>query len=176
MSIDFSGTINPNYIVSIMAQERVKLVGELYKFLSTKGNYPDTPYNILYSFLTSITSDKYQQNINLLNDFITEAKNNDPVKSREHRILATIPDGTVWFDSSKGAKNTWDNYQSKTINENHNTRACFMDVLINGIRDSFELKYSTTTKTDEYRVTFRLGDNRYYPLGVLAYSISNIPI
>jgi len=176
MSNDFSGSINPNYIVSVMAQERVKLVAQLYKFLSTKGNYPVTPYNIFYKFLISPTSDKYQENINLLKDFITYSKNNDPVKAHEYRMVATIPDGTVWYDSSKGTKNTWTNFQSKTINENHNSRACFMDVLLNELRDSFEMKYSSSTKTNEYRITFRLGDNRYYPLGVLGYSFSTIPL
>lgn len=91
-------------------------------------------------------------------------------------MVATIPDGTVWYDSAKGSRNTWNNFENKIINENHNSRACFMDVLLNDQRDSFEMKYSSSTKTNESRVTFRLGDNRYYPLGVLGYSLTTNPL
>lgn len=55
------------------------------------------------------------------------------------------------------------NFESNTINVNHNSRACFMDVLLNDLCSSFEMKY---------RIIFRLGDNRYYPLGILGYSFS----
>ena len=44
----------------------------------------------------------------LCNDYAKELK----VTSR---ILATLPDGSVWYDSSKGDKNTFANYKSKTM-------------------------------------------------------------
>jgi hypothetical protein len=136
-----------------MATQREILTQRLNTFLNTKANYPDIPYNILYNFLLKPSSDKYQQNIGLLQDFVNISQKDDPVTAHIYRIVATIPDGTVWYDLSKGTTNTWNNFNSKTINENHNSRACFMDVLLNDLRSSF-----------------RLGDNHYYPLGILGYS------
>ena len=170
MSINFNSTINQNYIVSIMATQREILTKKLYKFLITKGDYTDIPYNILYKFLFTPSSNEYKKTIGILQDFVNISQKDDHDISHIYRIVATIPDGTIWYDSSKGEKNTWENFQSKTINENHNSRACIMEVLLNNNRSSFEMKYSSTTKTNEYRVSFRLGDNRYYPLGVLGYS------
>ena len=85
------------------------------------------------------------------------------------RILCTLPDGQVWFDSGKGTKNTYENFESKSINENHNTRIAILEALRNN--EGQEVKFSTSSGfLEEYyaRSTLKLP---YVPLGVLRLSV-----
>ena len=65
------------------------------------------------------------------------------------RILVTLSDGTVRFDSSKGINNTWANANSKSINENHNTRPAIMSAQLTCDGNGNELKFSTSTQAFE---------------------------
>jgi hypothetical protein len=65
------------------------------------------------------------------------------------RILATLPDGTVWYDSSKGNENTFANYQLKVINENHATRYSIRQAMDSYEGKGWEIKFSTTDNTFE---------------------------
>jgi hypothetical protein len=73
------------------------------------------------------------------------------------RILITVPDGTVLYDSSKGASNTYAKYLGKTINENHNSRIAILDAQLYECGLGVEAKYSTTDRAREYYVAARLG-------------------
>jgi len=66
-----------------------------------------------------------------------------------NRILVTQPDGTVYFDSSKGIANSYANAIAKTINENHNTRASIMSAQLTCDGRGNELKLSTSTNQIE---------------------------
>ncbi len=61
-----------------------------------------------------------------------------------NRILVCEPDGTVRFDSSKGALNTYANAIDKLINENHNTRPAIMSAQLTCDGRGNEIKLSTT--------------------------------
>jgi hypothetical protein len=166
----FKQFLNDNYATSIMAQYEMLLNGLLEEFLYEEYIYNKTPYDILVDFLIEPLEDKYDICIDILNKYIDRL--NKLNNKDTYRIVFTIPDGTVWYDSSKGKKNTWDNFESKSINENHNTRAPFMNVLIQNNRRSFETKYSSSTKKNEYRLAYRFGVNKSYPLGVIGFSFS----
>jgi hypothetical protein len=79
------------------------------------------------------------------------------------RILVTLPDGTVCFDSSRDGNtdttklNTFTNADKKTINENHNTRCSIMSAQCLQAGIAFERKYSTSTKRLEDYVSLRVG-------------------
>lgn len=86
----------------------------------------------------------------LCNDYSKELK----VTSR---ILATLPDGTVWYDSSKGDKNTYANYKSKTINENHASRYSIRQAMDSYEGVGWESKYSTSDNSYEDYYAVRAG-------------------
>ena len=67
------------------------------------------------------------------------------LSSSGFRILVALPDGTVRFDSSKTTNNTWANANSKTINENHNTRPAIMSAQLTCDGNGNEIKFSTST-------------------------------
>lgn len=86
------------------------------------------------------------------------------------RILITLPDGTVMYDSSKGNTNTRDNFLSKSINENHNTRVAIMIAQMNKCGIGYEEKYSSTTQNNEIYVAYRIGD-QYHNTGTFRLSV-----
>jgi hypothetical protein len=153
-----------------MAQYQEQLTDLLEKFLKKEYTTDKTNYDVILDFLIEPKQDIYIKTINILYELVDES--DIIIKKDSFRVVCTIPDGTVWFDSSKGSKNTWENFQAKSINENHNTRAPFMSVLLKNDRTSFETKYSSSTKVNEYRLTYRFGVNKSYPLGVIGYSFS----
>ena len=96
------------------------------------------------------------------------------------RALLTLADGTVVFDSGKAdyndcgfitgpGKNTWENEQSKSINENHNSRPEILLALLNGTGETERL--STTIGADEHYEAKRLGNSTNHALGVIRVNI-----
>jgi hypothetical protein len=73
------------------------------------------------------------------------------------RVVITLPDGTVVVDTSKGANNTFANFQAKTINENHNSRVAILDAQLFECGIGVETKRSSTTGAIEDGVARRLG-------------------
>lgn len=73
------------------------------------------------------------------------------------RVLYSEPDGTVVVDTGKGASNTWENYELKQINENHNTRPAIMfaQLSIGGV--GAEKKNSTSVATVQEYAAARVG-------------------
>ena len=100
---------------------------------------------VLVNFLKNPgDSSKYSQMKELL-DFVTKKcleSANEEIKIDGSRILCTLPDGTVFYDSGKGDKNTYENFKSKSINENHNTRYACYESLKAG--NAYETKFSTS--------------------------------
>lgn len=89
------------------------------------------------------------------------------------RILVAEPDGTVMYDSAKGAENTYQNFVDKDINENHNTRASIMTAQMLGHREfAYETKVSNTTGNVESYVAKRVG-RLSNNSGTVRYSIVN---
>ena len=83
------------------------------------------------------------------------------------RILATLSDGTVWFDSSK-TNNTHEAFKLKKINENHNTRPAILKALMDG--EGYEAKYSTSDDKRQEYIAMRLGASSEESLGVVRLS------
>lgn len=73
------------------------------------------------------------------------------------RVVVTLSDGTVVMDTSKGATNTYANYQSKVINENHNSRVAIFDAVDKECGVGYETKLSSSTGNVERYVAIRLG-------------------
>jgi hypothetical protein len=81
------------------------------------------------------------------------------------RLVITLPDGTVVLDTSKTddpdntmpSGNSFQHLQTKTVNENHNTRVAIMAAQSFPCGVGLERKFSTTDGTIETYVAFRLG-------------------
>jgi hypothetical protein len=157
------------------------------KVNNTLNIFSDSTERQTFSLMEQILNNEMITDIddNLLNNMIlnqasydTSAKKllnmvNSPtrkINTKSIRIVLSLPDGTLIFDSKVGANNTWQNYLDKKIGENHNTRIAIIAAQLFYPGVGYEKKYSTTTKNFEYYIAKRvgaLGDN----LGTVRYSI-----
>lgn len=87
--------------------------------------------------------------------------NTDLNKAYKHpslRIVVTEPDGTVVIDSYKPlSENTYYNWKTKAINENHNSRVAIMDAQNYDCGVGYEKKHSSTMDNTQYYVAVRAG-------------------
>jgi hypothetical protein len=141
---------------------------------------PDAPVSTQNSWeilKSKLISDSASKNFpQLLNDLLYAAKYDAVIavfrslvaplsvaSGKTARIVVCLPDGTVYFDSSRADgttatnSNTFANASAKTINENHNTRACIMNVQLLQDPISFESKFSTSNGQQENYVAMRVG-------------------
>ena len=108
-----------------------------------------------------IYSDKYVASSAVLDSLVAALKTS--FGKTTARILVCLPDGTVFYDSSRIGNstatktNTWTNADNKTINENHNTRAAIINAQLVEDGVSFESKFSTSTDNYEDYVAVRIG-------------------
>jgi hypothetical protein len=119
-------------------------------------------------------------NYNNLVDALNTAVNRQLENTNGFRTLATVADGTVIYDSGKAefntagfivgpGKNTWENEQKKSINENHNTRPEILLALLNGMGKSVRTSTSVG-KTVRYQAE-RFGNSTERALGVVRVNI-----
>ncbi|MBL8498249.1 hypothetical protein ABF87_07000 [Nitrosomonas sp. JL21] len=120
------------------------------------------PYASLNAILTPAKINSFTTKLNAVanvatyNALRTEA-NATAALIADGRVVVTLPDGTVVVDTSKGAANTYQNFQDKVINENHNTRVAILDAQLYDCGVGLETKTSTSTGSEEVYVAKRLG-------------------
>jgi hypothetical protein len=81
------------------------------------------------------------------------------------RVVITLPDGTVVVDTSKTddpgntmtSGNSYQHFQNKTVNENHNSRVAILDAQEWPCGIGLETKLSSTTGHKEVYFAIRLG-------------------
>jgi len=86
------------------------------------------------------------------------------------RVLITLSDGRVGYDSSKGVENTYANYRANLINENHNSRVAIMVALLGNSGIGNESKFSTSTGRHESYTAVRMGFSPSNPMGTCRIS------
>ena len=92
----------------------------------------------------------------------------------EIRVLISLSDGQVVYDSGKGdAGNTYAKAQSKTINENHNSRVSILTALLSNAGTGYEEKYSSSGQKFEAYHAQRMGASSSNALGVVRVSVLN---
>lgn len=89
------------------------------------------------------------------------------------RVLITLADGEVAYDSASD-NNTFANYQSGALGDNHNTRVCIMVALLGNSGVGYEEKYSSTTGKHENYSAIRMGLSTAKPLGCARVSVDTI--
>ena len=83
------------------------------------------------------------------------------------RVVITLPDGTVVLDTARPddptstmpSGNSFEHFEDKTVNENHNTRVTILSAQLYSCGVGVESKLSTTTGQSEIYVAIRLGQH-----------------
>ena len=88
------------------------------------------------------------------------------------RILGALVEGVVFYDSSKGDKNTFSNYKEKKINENHMSRAAIREAVDSEDGIGWESKYSSTVGDFENYVAIRVGNSKHDGVAVIRLSFA----
>jgi hypothetical protein len=135
---------------------------------STSGS---TVQNRVQSFLSALTEATYTPMVAALAD----ASNNLASGANASlRILLAIDDGTVAYDSSKGANNTFANFSAKTINENHNTRPEILVAILGNSGVGLSNRYSSSVSSFlKYQAT-RLGASTQTNGGTFRLSLKDL--
>lgn len=105
---------------------------------------------------------------NMLNALLSAKNNYVADTGLTKRILVTLSDGTVIFDSSKD-NNARANI--KSINENHMSRVAIVSAALSQSGVAFEKKYSSSTGFFEEYLAHRLGKSSENSLGIIRWSI-----
>lgn len=136
-----------------------------YSYLS------NTVQNLVQDFLTKQTETTY----NSMRDALNAAWNAYKVSPNTgFRILLAIDDGTVAYDSSKGASNTWTNYTANTVNSsNHNTRPEIMVAILGSSGVGLSDRYSRSVGAFEKYQATRLGVSTQANLGTYRVNLPN---
>jgi len=159
-----------------MSSKRNVIRAHLEQFLN--GNYTvgsslgfadESPMYQIQRFCETEAAPEWAEASRVLQALINKCNTVAYPSGTSYRIVATLTDGTVWFDSSK--TNTFAGFKAKTINENHNTRRPFMESLLHEeILYPYESKVSTSTGLFEERVVMRIGGSKTEPLGCIGLS------
>lgn len=111
-----------------------------------------------------------------LNNFVDTIA--DPTKHNlgvisNTRVMVVMADGNVFYDSFKGQDNTYDNFISLNLGQNHGTRGYIQKAILSREGTGTETKWSSTTKGLESYYAVRLGRSDTGSIGVIIFSFSN---
>jgi len=128
--------------------------------------------NLIQTFLVTETQLTYEPMAAALID----ASNNFAVGTDSTlRILLSISDGTVAFDSSKGAAaNTWAGYTANTVNSsNHNTRPEIMVAILGNTGVGLSERYSRSVQRFQKYQANRFGSSTQSNAGTFRVSMNS---
>jgi len=128
--------------------------------------------NLIQSFLNDLTTTTYTP----MSSALTDASNNLATGANSTlRILLATDDGTVAYDSSKGAAtNSFANYTANTINSsNHNTRPEILVAILGNTGVGISNRYSRTVGTTQKYQANRLGSSTQSNLGTFRISMND---
>lgn len=122
----------------------------------------------LYGLLFNLETNRSEANYNAV-----VAYGNTASQQTGLRVLITLPDGTVVYDSSRPERNTYANFLAKTVNENHNTRPEIMmaQLSLDGI--GVAQRYSSSVNALQTYVALRVTlKQKYYTnnVGTIRFS------
>jgi len=89
------------------------------------------------------------------------------------RVGVTLPDGTVCYDSHSDT-NTYNDFENRTIGENHNSRIAILQALLSNNGVGFETKISTTTQTATAYLAQRIWPSNGVAMGVIRIAVDAI--
>jgi hypothetical protein len=128
--------------------------------------------NLIQTFLVTETEVTY----NAMSAALIDASNNFATGTDSTlRILLSISDGTVAFDSSKGAaNNTWAGYTANTINSsNHNTRPEILVAVLGNTGVGLSERYSRSVQRFQKYQATRFGSSTQANAGTFRVSMNS---
>ena len=140
-----------------------------YVNLAVSGYYsPNYPNPVLTTFLFLTTYSEYNWNeCKKMFDEIVKNINSGGFESAQ--IIATLPDGTVWYDS--GRENTYQKFLEDTIAPNQNIRPAYMSLFVNNLSRSYGFEPNLLRKTQQYITCVRVQPIDGTPRGVVSIQI-----
>ena len=133
---------------------RAQHVKALLDFLNNTKD--EKAYNAMSKAMDIVVKDTKQAAINL--------------GGSKSRLLCTLADGTVFYDSGSKVKNSFSNYKSKSINENHQSRSAIQKAILSDEGLGWEAKFSTSTNSYEQYIAMRVGMSQTNAMGVVRLS------
>jgi hypothetical protein len=134
-------------------------------------------YNNIVTFVSNPIQANFDKMTTSLNNFVSYYYTVPSPNFVTVRITVSDSDGTVAYDSNKWMSNntvsTFADYTSKTINENHNTRAAIMTALISNGGIGTEQKWSTSVNAFLQYLAVRIGINSETSYGVIRISMQS---
>ena len=141
-----------------MAYASIAGLADLQNKLQTTPLEVEETSNIGSSLITQMLSNpNSESDWNNMDTVITKFKQNYTPILTGLRVLVTLTDGTVAYDTAKGTNNTFTNFQSNTLGENHNSRVSIMIANLGKDGVGNETKYSTTTGVNQAYNAVRMG-------------------
>ena len=153
-------------------------VVDLYKFQQTAELNGSVV--AISQYLKSPSEDSYAPMKNTLDGAVAAyAETTSGTRITKHRILVTLADGTVCYDSTNNAsitditkRNNHDNALGKRINENHMSRIAIMVSALSSSGVGMEQKTSTTTGAFEQYLSLRIGNSAQEAKGFIRVSFT----
>jgi hypothetical protein len=124
--------------------------------------------NWVDDFLTVVT----EANWNLMYEALNSTGFQALLNASNVRLLITVADGTVAYDSSRPTRNSWANFRLREINDNHNTRPEILLALLGNSGVGVANRYSTSVNKVDMNYATRYGLSTTYPLGCYRLSQS----
>jgi hypothetical protein len=146
-------------------QNLASLSNAVLNFVSTG----TTVQNLINAFLNDADATTYSAMESGITDAVSSIKAGQPVTAASLRILLTVSDGTVCYETGK--TNTFINFGNKAINENHNTRPEIMIAILNSSGSGLAERYSTSLKKELIYNALRLGASPTYNIGTFRASL-----
>jgi hypothetical protein len=112
--------------------------------------------SIVYNFLQNDT----ENNWNIMDANSKMWLKNNTFNVDGLRVVNTLSDGTVCYDSFSKT-NSYENYKSKSINENHNTRVAILQALLSNSGVGYDNRNSTTTGKFAHYIAQRISVTPY---------------
>jgi hypothetical protein len=124
--------------------------------------------NSIFNFTNTPTSESWTTMHGLIAQWIST----NTFNANGLRVLVALADGTVCYDSAKGDDlNKFSNFNTKSINENHNTRVAILQALLSNNGVGFETKLSTTTNVVTNYLAQRIWVTNGRPMGTIRVSV-----
>lgn len=126
---------------------------------------PDGAAQMVYAGLCSSLN-------NFVDTIADSTKHNLGVISKP-RVMVVMADGNVFYDSSKDDMNTYNNFITSNLGQNHGTRGYIQRAFLSRDGTGTETKWSFTTQGLESYYAVRFGRSDTGVIGAIVFSFNN---
>ena len=129
-------------------------------------NFNSSSGSVVFNFLERETDVNWSEMSLSIGAWI----NNNKANNAGLRVIVTLSDGTVAFDSNSSF-NSFVDFRAKKINENHNSRLAILSAMLSNSGVGLEQKFSTSTNKFTNYIAQRVGLSAQNSMGCVRISI-----